>query len=251
MRITYCECVFVALGIQHTRRMRPIVICGLPRSTKLYHFIFKKSHDFREKKMCISIFSIKFVCYILFSKKNWARYDQNVYWSPCKLPVIFSDFNEIWIFSGQIFSRNSQVSNLMKIGRVGAEFFPWRQTDGRHDKDNVTRLKMKGRQVKDRREEGGYKIGIRETRGSKVCVQSWSQISADARLKKRSRVGNNFDSILTQFCLNGWYKINTGDQSLLLLKLKINNWKCIWLKAYFVDTPRNQEYVRRKILFII
>jgi hypothetical protein len=33
--ITYSECEFVALGIQHAMRMRSIVICGLPRSTNV------------------------------------------------------------------------------------------------------------------------------------------------------------------------------------------------------------------------
>jgi len=30
--ITYCECVFVALIIRHAKRIRHIVICGLPGS---------------------------------------------------------------------------------------------------------------------------------------------------------------------------------------------------------------------------
>jgi len=30
MSITYCECVFVALGVQHAMRMRRVIICGLP-----------------------------------------------------------------------------------------------------------------------------------------------------------------------------------------------------------------------------
>jgi hypothetical protein len=37
MSITQSECAFVALGIQHAMRMRHVVICGLPRSTILFH----------------------------------------------------------------------------------------------------------------------------------------------------------------------------------------------------------------------
>jgi len=38
-RFTYCECVFVALGIQHAMRLRYIFIRGLPGPTVLFHII--------------------------------------------------------------------------------------------------------------------------------------------------------------------------------------------------------------------
>jgi len=37
--IAYCECVFVALGIQDAMRMRHIVICDLPGSTIFFHVV--------------------------------------------------------------------------------------------------------------------------------------------------------------------------------------------------------------------
>jgi len=37
--ITYFDCVFVALVIQHAKRMRRIVICGLSGSKMLSHVI--------------------------------------------------------------------------------------------------------------------------------------------------------------------------------------------------------------------
>ena len=37
--ITYPECVFVALGIQHAKRMSRIINCGLSGSTIFFHII--------------------------------------------------------------------------------------------------------------------------------------------------------------------------------------------------------------------
>jgi len=51
MSITQPVCVFLALDIRHAMRMNRIVICGLPRSTKIFHIsiLFHKRHNFRKK----------------------------------------------------------------------------------------------------------------------------------------------------------------------------------------------------------
>jgi hypothetical protein len=58
--ITYFECVFVALVIQHAKRMRRIVICGLSSSTIFFNVIsdtapFSKKRVI-EHEMCVLIY---------------------------------------------------------------------------------------------------------------------------------------------------------------------------------------------------
>ena len=51
-----CECVFVALSIQHVLCMRHIVICGLPGSTVFFHIISFSERFKKKVKHKVSVF---------------------------------------------------------------------------------------------------------------------------------------------------------------------------------------------------
>jgi hypothetical protein len=90
--ITYCECVFAALVIQHALRI-PSIIFSFVACLALQYFptLSHKRHDFRNKKSCWT----QNVCSdFRYSFLTLGRTERNV-----KCPLLLSGVNETWIFS--------------------------------------------------------------------------------------------------------------------------------------------------------
>ena len=86
--------------------------------------IFEKMTE--HKMWVVIMLSTTFVWNISRCEKNWARCDENVYRSSCKVASVWSDCNQIWNFSTDF--RKILISNWMKILLVRAELF---RADGR------------------------------------------------------------------------------------------------------------------------
>ena len=92
--------VCLALVIQHAMHTRHIFICGLRLYDIFPHYLIKSTiKKNTEHDICILIFSVTFEKKNSHYKKNWARYDTNVYRSSCKYLLFSFGFNETWILS--------------------------------------------------------------------------------------------------------------------------------------------------------
>ena len=83
LNITFSECLFVAVVIQHAMRMRRIIFSSVAsQATPYFSTLFKKTVRFLEKKkdvehkICVLIVYTTFVCNVSHSKENSPRYSQ-------------------------------------------------------------------------------------------------------------------------------------------------------------------------------
>ena len=96
MIITYSEFASAALVIQHAMRLRPIVICGLPRFTLFFHIIseiarFSKKQILNLKRLFRN--SLQLLSEMLFVLRRTKRdMIENVYWPSCKVAFILVRF---------------------------------------------------------------------------------------------------------------------------------------------------------------
>ena len=86
----------MALGIQHTKRMRHIVIGGMPAPTIVYHIITKRAR-FSGKALlnpkCVFCFSLRILSEnFLILTRIKRDIIINVYTSSCKVPVMVLTF---------------------------------------------------------------------------------------------------------------------------------------------------------------
>jgi hypothetical protein len=121
--ITYCECVFVALGIQHKMHVRHIATCGLPGSKMFPHYlrngtISEGKKSYWTKNACFAFLYNPFSETFLILRRTEQEMIKMHVGLRVKWQLFLSDFNQKWIFSTDV-SKNAQISNFMKIRPLG------------------------------------------------------------------------------------------------------------------------------------
>jgi len=90
-----CVCSFIYPASKELARCC-IDICGLSGYTIFFHIISQMAPFFKKKKLfnikCMFSFYLQHFWNTFRSNKKWTRYDQNVYWSLCQIPVIPARF---------------------------------------------------------------------------------------------------------------------------------------------------------------
>jgi len=135
--ITYSKYVSVALVVHHAKRMRRIVMCGLS-ACKVF-FQVRKSRSSENKylnaKCAFWLYlQIPLASFLILGRKIELDIKLSVRKSSCKVTVIFSRVLMKFENSGQIFGKNTQLPNFMKIRSMGDDLF--RADESRMDRQS-------------------------------------------------------------------------------------------------------------------
>jgi len=137
--ITDSECIFVALDIQHVKRMHHIVICGLPSSIIFFHIILQTTRFSIKKKKFLSLKYVFWFSLQSLSETSLIvrRIEQDVVKNYYIFPHVKCLYNILMKlkFYRQIFEKFWNIK-LKKIRSLRTQFHVERRTDvgtGGHD----------------------------------------------------------------------------------------------------------------------
>ena len=104
--ITYSDCVFVARVIQHSKRMRHVVISGLSGSTTFFHIISQTARYPHPSPKKVTVHKMCFHFLYNFCRKHFSFWEElSKIWLKMHIglhvqyQLFLSDFNETWKLS--------------------------------------------------------------------------------------------------------------------------------------------------------
>jgi hypothetical protein len=144
INITYSECVFVGLVIQHAKRMRRIVMCGLSGSTICFHVLPQRNTVMYQGFAGVHGVAVTFY---LFASLRGAdppccRFSTTLSSTSCSLLLVSLHATISWLSSSQRAQKDVRTFSIVVTWhlfmRAGKPTAAWISPRSEPNRDNVT-----------------------------------------------------------------------------------------------------------------